>query len=315
MITTTEFTPSLPTWSTGLRDKGMMLVDYALHPIQTHRWARFLKHDPVLNAVAKIAPHLLTRVNKPYLSPQLSRTDRIDLLTDHYRMVVKAHYGELLRKAAARPQILHELTGKSDVPYQLTLSAIDASRRDGDLTLRLISKGKIIYTASFVFTMIDGLPCMRIGGFQGLLATDRLLRIKQITRDLHGCRPRDMMLHALREIGHSFGCAKLVLIGNGNKLPCAPARVCRKSSDYDQLWKEWHAARRNDGDYEMPCVAASDDDSLAASEPGKRTQLLRELAAALRMRLERERSAGDYALPRPAPDDHAMLPAGKRSMR
>jgi uncharacterized protein len=227
---------------------------------------------------------------------------------------VKAHYGDLLRKATARPQILHELTGKSDVPYQLTLSAVDASRRDGDMTLRLMSRGKVIYTASFVFAMTDGLPCIRIGGFQGLLATDQLLRIKQITRDLHGCRPRDMMLHALREIGRSFGCAKLILIGNGNKLPCALARVCRKSSDYDQLWKEWHAALRSDGDYEMPCVAASGDDSVVTVESGRRMQLLREVAAALRTRLERERSAGDYALPRPAADEHGMLPVGKRSM-
>ena len=300
MLTTTEFTTAMPTWSNGFKEKSKVFIEYAKHPLQTHRWLRFLKQDPALDALAKAAPHLLSRVHKPYLSPRLCYASRINLLIDHYQIIARTRLADLMRRSALRPLILHEFTGKSGTPYQLSLTAIDSSRRDGDMTLRLTSQGTVIYVASFVFATIDNVPCVKLGGLQGLLATDNMVRIKHITRDLYGCRPRDLMLHAVCEIGSSAGCAKVVLISNDNKLPSA-TRVCRKASDYDQIWKEWHAARRADGDYEMPCAGTHGDgkacDAAAAGVPNACARLLDTVMAALRARFERERTAGEVALP------------------
>jgi hypothetical protein len=248
-------------------------------------------------------------MRKPYLSPQLSYAERIDVLIDHYQIVLKAHYGDLLGKSAARQLKLHEFTGKSEAAYQLTLTAVDASRRDGEMTLRLRSKGVDIYTASFVFATIDGVRCLRLGGLQGLLAIDRTLRIKHITRDLYGCRPRDLILHVLHEIGNGFDCKKIVLIGNDKKLSFGTTYACKKSSDYDLIWKEWNAAPRDDGDYELPCAgvhsasssAVAPDAASMTGEPSKRRILLDTIQATLRVRLGREKSADDYVIPDRAP--------------
>lgn len=301
MLTTTEFTTTMPTWSAGFREKGKLIIEFAKHPLQTRRWMQFLKQDPVVGALAKTVPHLLWRVHQPYLSPQLGYAARINLLIDHYQIIARARFGELLRKSAMRPLVLHEFTGKAGVPYQLTLAAVDQSRRDGEMTLRLISKGAVIYLASFVFVTIDGVPCVKLGGLQGMLATDNMLRIKQITRDLHGCRPRDLMVHVVREIGYSAGCIKIILIGNDNKLPSS-ARVCRKASDYDQLWKTWSAVRRADGDYEMPCTSAQREngpacDTATGNEPTKCARLLDTVLAALHVRLGREKAGVDFVRP------------------
>jgi uncharacterized protein VirK/YbjX len=299
MITTTQFTTITPAWSTGFKDKGMMLIEYAMHPVQTHRWMQFLRRDPMLDALTKVSPHLLSRVHKPYMSPGLSYAERISLLIDHYQIIARTHLGDLLRKSATRPLGLHEFAGRSGQPYQLTLAAVDPSRRDGEMTLRLAAQGTTIYTASFVFATIDGMPCVKLGGLQGLLATDQTLRIKQVTRDLHGCRPRDLMIHAVREIGRGAGCSKMVLIGNANKLPSSE-RVCRKSSDYDQIWKEWNASRRHDGDYEMACAGdAAGGVAVEAGmtgEPTKRTQLLGAIAEALHTRLVREKAVAEFGM-------------------
>jgi uncharacterized protein len=300
MLTTTEFTTAIPAWSTGFMEKSRVFIEYARHPLQMRRWVRFLKQDPVLDALAKTAPHLLSRVHKPYLSPQLGYAARISLLIDHYQIIARLRLGDLMRRSAVRPLILHEFAGKSGTPYQLTLAAVDASRCDGEMTLRLTSQGTVIYVASFVFATIDGAPCVKLGGLQGLLATDNMVRIKHITRDLYGCRPRDLMVYAVCEIGVSAGCGRIVLIGNGNKLPSS-ARVCRKASNYDEIWKEWHAVRRHDGDYEMSCVRAHGDskagDAAPAGEPSRCARLLDTVLAALRARFGREKAAGDFALP------------------
>ena len=114
-----------------------------------------------------------------------------------------------------------------------------------------------------------------LGGLQGMLATDRHFGIKQITRDLYGCRPKDLMVAMVCEIGSCLGCARTVLIGNDNKLPDTRRHYCRKSADYDRNWREMQARRRDDGNFELPCPvrppAAEYGDPVSQPEQERRT--------------------------------------------
>lgn len=279
----------------------MMLLGYALHPLQTHRWLQFLKQEPALDELAKVTPHLLSRIHRPYVSPNLTCEQRVDLLIDHYRTIVRARFADFACKAAKRPVTIADFNGKSGALYQLTLSAVDPSRHDGEFALRLMSKGICIYTASFFFAVKEQQTCIELGGLHGLLATDHTMRIKQVTRDLYGCRPRDLMVQAVRAIGKCFDCKKLLLIGNANKLPPEDVRVCKKSSDYDQLWLELGARTRDDGDYELPCTDDTEVIKQSAAmatllhaEPSKRSKLTDAILASIEARMMTEKVSTGY---------------------
>jgi hypothetical protein len=62
------------------------------------------------------------------------------------------------------------------------------------------------------------------------------------------------MVMIVREVGNYLGCEKALLTSNENKIHALGKRVCKKSSDYDQTWKELNATQRADGDFELPCA-------------------------------------------------------------
>ncbi|HYD78851.1 MAG TPA: DUF535 family protein [Paucimonas sp.] len=282
-----------------------MLIGYLLHPLQTRKWLRYIERTPALLDMARASPHLRGRLRRPYLTPRLSYADRVDLLIGHYDILLHSPLADWACKAAQQPVPLGEFIGKSGAVYQLTLAATDAARRDGELVLRLMSRDVCVYTAAFVFLRQDGERCVKLGGLQGLLATDKTMGIKQVTRDLYGCRPKELMVAVVREIGRLAGCGKLILIGNANKLPPREKHVCRKSADYDATWEEMRALRRPDGDYELPCRAGGSPGAFEAGA-SRRTVVIESLLDLVRLRFSQDRvtaavRTASHAPPMPAP--------------
>lgn len=232
------------------------LLGWFLAPAQTYRWRRFLLSRVALADIARNAPHLASRIYRPYLAARLDCARRVDLLMSHYRLALDAGCGDLMRKASLQPLPVCEFTGRSGTRYQLCLSAADRHRPDGEFVLRLMIGNACIYTAAFSLAEEQGRAQLRLGGLHGIVTTDDALRIKTVTRDFFGWRPKDMMIDSVREIGSRLGCARLVLTGNANRLPSGEKRICKKSSDYDRTWKDMQATARGDGDYELPCAGA-----------------------------------------------------------
>jgi uncharacterized protein VirK/YbjX len=243
---------------------GKIALGCVSYPIQTYKWLHFLRTDTVLANLDISYPQWLARIHRPYVSNRLTCADRVDLLIGHYQFVFGAGLAGLVKKAAVQPVMVCEFTGRSGSSYLVSLTAIDANRADGEMSLRLISQDVCIYTVTFICLTADGKPTIKIGGLYGLLATDDTMRIKRITRDLHGCRPKDLMVAIVREVGNYLGCEKALLTGNKNKVHASGKRICKKSSDYDQTWKEMDAVERADGDFELPCaLPASPSETLA----------------------------------------------------
>ncbi len=259
----------------SLSDKAAALLSAACHPLLTWRWLQFLKHQPLLQDALASPSAYLFRIHHPYLSRRLACRERLALLVAHYEQVQEAGFAPLIQLAAHTPQLLSRFAGKSGRQYELLLSACDPARRDGELVLQLMSGEICVYSAAFVVAGEAAERHLMLGGLQGMLATDRHFGIKQITRDLYGCRPKDLMVAMVCEIGSCLGCARTVLIGNDNKLPDTRRHYCRKSADYDRNWREMQARRRDDGNFELPCPvrppAAEYGDPVSQPEQERRT--------------------------------------------
>ena len=259
-------------------------------PRQRTRWQAFLGSMPGLSSLAQLHPCLRFKIYRPYASRQLGCADRLVLLEGHYRFLWQAGARALVERAAHQPVVLAAFDGKDGALYRLQLTAIHDSHREGELCLRLTRDGQPLYLASFLFVpRADGVS-LQLGALQGLRSEAGKLAVKQATRALHGCRPKNLMVTALRDFGDFFACNNLFLISNDNRIALNARRRRHIAADYDLAWQELHALRMRDGNYHLPCAPyrapdLADVPSKKRGDARRRGQLLQCMSADMRGQL------------------------------
>ena len=225
------------------------------------RWLLLLNSHPMFVDLVKAKPQLVYKIYRPYLSAKFGCGQRVDVLAAHYRHIARHGLAPLTIRAARAAVPLCGVAGKSSRRYTLNLSAVDHMEREGDLALQLLCEGEAVYTCAFTFFALaaDTPGQAGMGVFIGCLQGPRDARglelIREATRDLHGLRPKNLMVRLLAGIGQAYGCAELRLVGNDNRAAWRAARQGKVHADYDALWTELGAARRGDGDFTLACGA------------------------------------------------------------
>ncbi len=279
----------------GIKDHFKISLGAIVYPIQTRRWRSFLHDNPMLGELARQYPRIIHKIYRPYLSKHLRCADRVDLMIGHYSYMFEAGLGELICEAARHPVSVAEFAGKAGTLFRIQLSSINVGHREGELTLQLIYAGECVYAASFTLADLNGATYIRLGALQGLRSADGAQVIKNVTRELHGCRPKKLMVSVVRDIGAYFGCSKILLVSNKNRVSINGRRSSRISSNYDETWEEMLACKRPDGNFELPCVDALQKNldlvpSHKRSEARRRNALLASVCETIRAFLEMRKS-------------------------
>ncbi|SIR79054.1 hypothetical protein SAMN05880566_12220 [Janthinobacterium sp. TND4EL3] len=279
---------ALPLPASGHRLKAALGALF--FPRQRTRWLAFLGSLPGLGELARLHPCLRFKIYRPYASRQLGCAARLALLEGHYRFLWQAGARPLVERAARQPVLLAAFDGKDGALYRLQLTAIHDSYREGELCLRLTRNGLPLYLASFLFLpRADGVS-LQLGALQGLRSEAGKLAVRDATRALHGCRPKNLMVTALRDFGDFFACNSLFLISNDNRIALNARRRRHIAADYDLAWQQLHALRMRDGNYHLPCAPYRVPDlatvpSKKRADARRRGELLQGIAADMRAQL------------------------------
>ena len=297
-----------------LRETLKLSLRAALHRQTTYGWLQLLNSHPLFAELVKARPRLVYKIYRPYLSNTMGCAQRVELLRQHYRFVFRHGLGPLTVRAARGPVVLGGVTGKSGQPYQIRLRAIEPMEREGELVLQLMQDAKLVYSCAFSFFQGERGTVLGIGCMQGPRGEQGLQLIKDATRELHGLRPKNMMVKLLGQIGHDYGVAELRLVGNANRAVCGATRQGKVHADYDTLWQEMEARPRADGDYQLACEAINPPDLAAIaskkrSEARKRHDTLTALADTIRGGLQAPRFE---AVPTPLSQNYSTLVPGAR---
>ena len=267
----------------SVRELAKIRLRALLHPRQTPRWLQLLNAHPAFSEYVRNCPRFLYKVYRPYISHALDAEARLDAIRAHYDFMFRRDLGQTLARACLGPVVLAEAEGKSGLRYQIQLRTVTMFDREGELVLQLTQDDKALYTVAFTVAPRDGRPAVSIGCIQGGKTGDAREAIRTATRELHGIRPKQLMATLVRQLGHAYGCERILMVSNRNRVIYKAIRNGRVLADYDQLWAELGAMLRPDGDWELDCaqVAAPDMENIPStkrSEARKRHELVSRLA-------------------------------------
>ena len=254
-ITLSSGLTETPSGIARLRETLKLHLRAGVRQRQTQRWLQLLNSHPVFHDLVRAYPHLVHKIYRPYLSQALNCRQRVELLTGHYQFILKQGWARLMSQAACAPVRLGTVAGKSGSAYHLQLCSLHPMDREGEMVLQLTHGDDVIYSIAFSFF---GCPqqaslAVGIGCVQGPRGQEGLRRVREATRDLHGLRPKNLMVRLVRQLGHDHGCRQMILVGNKNRAVHHSAKKGRLFADYNELWQELGARPRPDGDFELLC--------------------------------------------------------------
>ncbi|HUA82078.1 MAG TPA: DUF535 family protein [Dyella sp.] len=226
------------------------LVRSACMPVRHVCFLAFIDAYPVMGAYRRRDPRLLERHMHRFINATWSRGDRLNYLQQHYRFAL-AHFprGLFERVYALGHAHLGSLTAKDGSVLKLCLRPPILKGCEGELCLQLCdAHDEPLY--SIVFTVADEKPTIMIGCLQGPRGENARGAVRELTRNMHGMRPKQLMLSLVYAFAHHYGIDKLVAIGND-------AHPLRRSgrpvySDYDAFWEEQQGKRIGGGWFALP---------------------------------------------------------------
>ena len=254
-----------------LRETIKLSARAMLHRRAANGWFDLLNSSPLFTDLVADHPRMIYKIFRPYFSNTMGYDARVALLTEHYRFILRQGLGPLTALASKDRVVLARVTGKNGLPYHIQLAAVEPMEREGELVLQLVQGDDVVYNCAFSFHQGERGMVLGVGCMQGPRGDHGLQVIKDATRELHGLRPKNMMVKLLVQIGYALGCSELRLVGNGNRTVCRSVRQGKVHADYDALWQELDATPRTDGDYRLACEALAEPD-LAAIASKKRSE-------------------------------------------
>lgn len=278
-----------------LREGAKLSIRATLHPVATGAWLAFLNSDVFFSDMVATRPRLVGKIYRPYHSNTMSCMQRVSALIDHYRFIQRLGWGPVTLQAATAPSEVASLPGKSGEPYRLQLCAVEPMEREGELTLRLLRGDILIYSCAFTFIQTGHGMKLGIGCLQGPRGEHGLELIRAATRDLHGLRPKHLMVKLLGSLGYEVGCKQMQLVSNRNRVVLRAQRQGKVHANYDDFWLSCGAQLAEDGNFQLPCAPIEPPDlqdtpSHRRSAARKRHEVLSHLATALRTSLNRTAS-------------------------
>lgn len=279
------------------------------HPRATRRWLHLLNSHPAFAEYVRHSPRLMYKIYRPYMTLQLPMEARLAALTVHYTTVFERGLGDMVALAAAAPLPLVRFEGRDGGAYDIALRAIAPLEREGELVLQLREADAPLYAVAFTFAERDGKLAVNIGCIQGAKDEGTREAIRRATRQLHGLRPKQLLVSVIRHLGHEFGCGELRLVANANRVVRSALRKGTVHADYDQLWDEMGAIRRADGDFSLSCAPLAEPDlenvpSKKRSEARRRHSMLASLCIAV--------AAGFGGGTLPEPVEYLQAPSSSR---
>ncbi|KJF80697.1 VirK/YbjX family protein [Photobacterium angustum] len=183
---------------------------------------------------------------RPYITNSATANQRVDYITNHYRFMTQVLPQETCKQILSNDKGLQLASFIVDEEeYSLNLTFDGRFQKEGDLSLVLFdAQGHNFYTVTFVINDKGAERHLIIGGIQGPSSSDENnLKIKKLTKTLHGQRPKDMMIKIMTFIANCWHVDRLLAIKTESHSYCVARYKSKRygssriKTDYNRHWE------------------------------------------------------------------------------
>ncbi len=275
------------------KDRIKIVFNSLSHAVIIRRWLNYIQDSPLLGNATSVFTLLATKIHRPYFSSRLNVAGRVNVLIEHYDAISRLGLEPLIGKAIISDQLLYEGPCKSGKPFQIKMTAVHEAHREGEVCLHLYFDGEDIFELNFVLGTHDAQLCMKISRLQGKKGDQARELVRLATRDLHACRPANLIVVAARQIAQVLGCRSVMLVSNRQRITLNLKRRLRITANYDQTWIEMGATLQSDGFFKIDPIAMQQVDfneipSKKRSEARKKVEMLDQMYSGLKALFEAE---------------------------
>lgn len=192
-------------------------------------------------------PELLGAVHWPYICANWDARTRLQHIADHFKVI------DSLGPPLDFPiDQSFQVLDLADVQESLRV-VLDQPRwfmREGLLVLNLFAGDVRIYSIAFSFGREAADTVAYVGAIQGGNTDGVMAEYKDLTKTLHGMRPRDFLVELLRSFCRAAGVKKIYAIADASRQHRSSyfgrAKSDVLSLDYDEIWTERGGTKVND---------------------------------------------------------------------
>ncbi len=213
-------------------------------------------------------PQLLGALVWPYQCANWGVHDRLSRIIGHY--LALDDLGASFRFSVDERLILAKLDDLQE-GMMLVIDQPEWFLREGGLTMSLFLGSFRAFSVAFsLFRMPDGRLSATIGGVQGRNREDMLDTYRDLTKELHGLRPRDFLIEACRILCRQLNVEILHAVSESARHQRHPyfRNKLSNSQNYDTIWQDRGGISVSPDFFELPVLPARRD--LATLKPGKR---------------------------------------------
>jgi uncharacterized protein VirK/YbjX len=242
-------------------------------PLQTSGWFRILK-TPQLGEMLQRNPHMLSKLQRPYLHVKLSGHDKIAALKFHYDYLLTCMSADMIA-AIAEPSgvVVSQLDFAEDGKFSLRFYYDTRFEKEGELCLGLFDDiaSEFLFTITFCIVQdkVSGEPTLFVGGLQGHKFDNQRERIVTLTRNMHGLRPKALLVFAVQRLAQMWGLKSIIGVGDSQHIYRKFGRRKEFNACYDAFWEECDGVRNFVGNYVIP--AEPQTRSISELPSGKRS--------------------------------------------
>jgi len=196
-------------------------------------------------------PHLIGVAMWPYVNRRWTAAQRFSALQGHYPELEEFPG---LRIGTQERVLVSDLSGI--VPgLTIAIDRPDWFMREGELTINLFTEAFRAYSLAFTFGRVAGQRVLYVGCIQGRHAEGIEQLYRDLTKKLHGWRPRDVMVSLIQMIGAATDVSTIYLVSDDARVHRHPYFGDRHeglvSANYDEIWTEHGAIAGTGGFFEL----------------------------------------------------------------
>jgi len=210
--------------------------------------------NPALLQMLRLRPDLVCAADRPYVNATWTPRQRLEAIQCHYRLI----QGPLTFLGFAPGEQMR--IGTVDIDgsgLDIVLDKPDWFVHEGEVTISLFRGELRLYSLVFLLGCQDGGRVAYIGALQGMGNAQALAIYRDLTHTLHGLRPRDLLINALRMLCAEVGIARILAVSDAHSMGRSSYFEREKlQTSYDVAWLDHRGMDLGDGFFELPADQA-----------------------------------------------------------